>query len=273
MQWQFSLHRTGALIQFELVRVFSTKRGALAMAAFASVWFLILYYAVSSAAELLSSAQFKGMIEQAFGALGLSQLLTWEVAELAVYWLVAAYFFPFFALYTSSDQTCADRSRGTLRFISMRARRSEIVLGRYLGQLLIVMVFIAMTLLATVLMAAYRDSQLLLPGLIKAGHVYIDLVFVVLPFIALMSFFNSFIRSSRLVLVVAMLFFAVLPLLIYLLGSWFSMASQLNYLIPGMQLSDISGQQQAMNVGYLIPLLQTLGYLTLTDLIMKRSAL
>jgi Cu-processing system permease protein len=273
MQWQVNINRLWCLIRFELVRVFSTKRGIFALAAFASVWLLILYYGISSAASLLTSSNFKDMAQQAFGALGLSQLLTWKVPELSVYWLVAAYFFPVYALYSASDQTCSDRTRGTLRFICLRASRSEIVLGRFLGQLLIVMSLIVLTLLATVLMAVFRDTELLLPALARAGSLLPDLLFVVLPFIALMSFFNSFMRSSRLVLVMATLFFTFLPLLIALLGSWFHDINVLNYIIPGVKLGDVADQQQSIGIRYLLPFLQTITYLALTDVIMKRSTL
>ena len=96
-----SFQRMLCLAKFELYRLFLTKRGALALVAFATAWFLILRYLVSSAATIVSSKMFQDMAEQIFGMLGLSELLTWKVPELAIYWLVAVYSFPVFALFSA----------------------------------------------------------------------------------------------------------------------------------------------------------------------------
>ncbi|MCW8832345.1 MAG: hypothetical protein OQK03_03405, partial [Colwellia sp.] len=59
-----SFHRIWCLAKFELVRMFLTKRGAIAIAAFAMAWFFILYYAVSRADELVSSDLFVTIAHQ-----------------------------------------------------------------------------------------------------------------------------------------------------------------------------------------------------------------
>ncbi|NQY65033.1 MAG: hypothetical protein HRT38_15140 [Alteromonadaceae bacterium] len=131
------IQRIWCLAKFELVRLFMTKRGALALAAFVTVWSFILYYAIGSAVEYVASKSTQTIGYMLLSAEGMDKLLKWPVPELIVYWVLAVYSFPMFSLIASSDQTCTDRTRGTLRFISLRATRAEILLGRFLGQGLI----------------------------------------------------------------------------------------------------------------------------------------
>lgn len=270
---QKSLFRMWALAKFELIRLFFTKRGTLALLAFITAWFLILYYPVNSAVSIVASDGFKEMAKDTFGMLGLSELLNWQVSEFTLYWLIALYSFPVFALGASSDQTCADRTRGTLRFISLRATRNEILFGRFLGQTLIIAILILLTLLATAGMAWWRDSNLLVPALLKVGQLFIELTIVVLPFIALTSFFNSFLRSAKLTSVITLLFFGLGTILVSLLSYKIASAHYLNYIFPGVQLSDIVGQNIFSLTNYIIPIVQTCCYLTLASIFMKRSAL
>ena len=269
--FQLNIWRIWALIKFELIRLFFTKRGMLAVLAFATAWFIILYYPVNSAVSIVSSEGFKDMAKQMFGVLGLSELLNWPVSELALYWLIAIYSFPVFALIASSDQTCADRTRGTLRFISLRASRNEILFGRFLGQVLIISTLILLTLLATVVMATWRDTSLFIPALTKSLYLFKELLIAVLPFIALMAFFNSFLRSAKLTAVITLLFFGLGSIFISILEYQAPIAIHLNYLFPGMQLDAVVGQQGLDMSHYVIPLIQTVAYLTLASIFMKRS--
>ncbi|MDP4982969.1 ABC transporter permease subunit [Pseudoalteromonas tunicata] len=270
---QQSINRAWCLATFELVRLFFTKRGLLALAAFATVWFVILRYPVNSAVTIVSSEDFRQMAMQMFGVLGLSELLTWKVPELAIYWLVALYSFPLFALFAASDQTCSDRTRGTLRFITLRATRNEVVFGRFIGQLLIVTALIALTLLATILMATYRESALLMPGLAKGIGLFKELILAVIPFIALMAFLNSFIRSSKLAIVMCVLFYGIGSALIAILTHYIPFSEYLYYIYPGFQLNEVIGQQSFSLSSYLIPVIQSACYLAAASLVMKRSSL
>lgn len=268
-----SLGRIGSLASFELVRLFLTKRGLLAIGAFTLVWFFILYYPVNYAADLVRTVEFRAAVEQVFGALGLTALLDWPVSELALYWLVAIYTFPLFAIAASSDQTCSDRARGTLRFISLRSTRNEIVLGRFLGQVMITSILVVLTLMATTLLALWRDTSLFLLAAVLSATLFFNLFIAILPFIALMSFFNSFLNSAKLTIVWTILFFGLGSLFITLLSLKFPEAQFLNYLYPGMQLKYVVSQGELSLSIYLIPLAQTAAYLLLSSILMKRSAL
>jgi len=273
MQIFNNYRRIWILARFELTRLFLTKRGMIALAAFTTAWFIILYYLVSSAVTIVSSDTFQDVAKQLFGVLGLADLLDWPVSELAIYWLIAAYLFPSFALFSASDQTCSDRTRGTLRFISLRATRAEIIFGRFLGQVLITEILISVTILATVVMASYRDPSLLGVGLFQATQLFIDLSIIVLPFIAIMTLLNSFLRSSKMAIVVCTLIFGLGPFIVSILAYQLPIASQLNYIFPGVQITEFLGRTEITMGLYSLPIIQSAIFLIIANIIMKRTSL
>ncbi|MFT5636032.1 MAG: Cu-processing system permease protein [Cognaticolwellia sp.] len=268
-----NLTRLSNIIIFEIVRLFKTKRGLLALLAFATIWFIILYYFVGSASTIVTSHSFESMAQKLFGALGLSALLEWPVAEYAIYWLVAIYFYPSFAILVCSDQFCSDKHRGTLRFITLRATRAELVLGRYLGQLLIIAILILLTSIATTILASVRDMTLLSESILLGSKLSLEILIVVMPFIALMSLLNTFVNSSRLAIVAATLFFALGPLIIAFIEYQFGQNFYLNLLFPGEQISSVLSQSSVVASQYLLPLIQTTILLITSHLIMKRTSL
>ena len=268
-----NLSRLFNIITFEIVRLFKTKRGLLALLAFAAIWFIILHYFVGSASAIVTSNSFESMAKQLFGALGLSALLDWPVAEYAIYWLVAIYFFPSFALLVCSDQICSDKQRGTLRFITLRTTRAELVLGRFLGQLLIMSILILLTAIATTILASLRDITLLTDSIMLGIQLCLQLIIVVAPFIALMSLLNTFVTSARLAIVVATLFFALGPLFVVFIEYQFGQNFYLNLIFPGGQISSVLSQSSDIASQYFLPLLQTAVLLIGSHLMMKRASL
>jgi hypothetical protein len=261
------------ITQFELIRLFKTKNGLIALTAFCAVWFILLYYLISSATEIVFSDTFKVAASTLFGALGLSELLKWPVAEFAIYWLVAVYTFPIFTLFAASDQTCSDRARGTLRFITLRASRSEILLGRFVGQFIILMSLLLLTLIACVVLATVRDVNLLLPAMNKAVVLFLELSIIILPFIALMSFLNSIVSSAKMSIIVCILFYTLGALLIGFIQFQLGSGMFLNYLFPGTQISRVVSLQAVDFSQYLIPLIQTVVLLFFADKLLKRASL
>ncbi|KPH94055.1 hypothetical protein AMS58_13940 [Pseudoalteromonas porphyrae] len=258
---------------FELTRLFLTKRGLLAVAAFTICWLLILRYPVGQAVSTMSSPELAAVAQHIFGVIGLSKLLMWPEAELAMYWLIALYSFPIFCLFLCSDQIVGDRQRGTLRFLSLRATRTEILFGRFLGQVLILAILITITLVATVATLAFRESSLLLSGLNRSLVLFFYLVVTVLPFIALMTFLNTIARSSRLTVIMAILFFAVGNIVVSLMSWQLPIFAILNYIFPGVQLEQVAGQNADLFSSIGIPLLQTVVLLVAAQRIFSRSSL
>jgi Cu-processing system permease protein len=258
---------------FELVRMFLTKRGLIALAAFSLVWLIILRYPIGQAVSIISAPNFEQLARDISGSIGLTKLLDWPEAEFAMYWLVALYSFPLFAIFISSDQTVGDRERGTLRFLSLRATRFEILFGRFLGQLGVLACLVAITLAATLGVLGYREPSLLMGGLTRAIAIFIVLVVVLSPFVALMSLINTFARSSRLAIVLAILYFAGGGIIVAILAWQIPTLNALDYLFPGVNSELLAGQNLPLMKALGVPLLQTAVFIAIAHRIFTRSSL
>ncbi|BBN81356.1 ABC transporter [Pseudoalteromonas sp. A25] len=265
--------RVWQLALFELTRLFATKRGLLALAAFAMVWLMILRYPIGHAVPFLSSPQFSDLAQELAGNIGLRELVSWPQAELAIFWLIALYSFPLFSLFVCSDQTVGDRQRGTLRFLRLRSTRDEILLGRFLGQFIILTSLITLTALATLGVMTYRAPELLLSGFVLAFKLAVQLSIVVMPFIALMSLLNLISSSSRLSIVLAILLFTLGNGILSLVTSYLPFLELLFYAFPGVQLFDLAPQAGVPVVLWLIPLVQTCALLALSVFVFRRRSL
>lgn len=258
---------------FELVRMFLTKRGLIALAAFALVWLVILRYPIGQAVGIISSPDFAQIARDISGSIGLSKLLDWPEAEFAMYWLIALYSFPVFSLFICSDQTVGDRERGTLRFLSLRSTRFEILLGRFLGQLAVLTCLVGITLIATLAVLGFRDPSLLAGGVGRAVSIFLILIVTFAPFVALMSLINTFARSSRLSIVLAILYFTAGGIIVGLLKWQIPALSTLDYLFPGVQIEQLAGQNLPLLSALAIPLVQTVVLLAVAQRIFARSSL
>jgi Cu-processing system permease protein len=265
--------RLANIAMFELVRLFLTKRGLLAVGAFSICWLLILRYPIAQSVSMLSSPEFADFFDSVFGAIGLGKLLTWVESELAVYWLIALYTFPIFSLFLCNDQTVGDKQRGTLRFLSLRATRTEILLGRFIGQVLILFVLLALTLIATLFVLALREPSLLSSAVPRSMLLLLYLIVSVMPFVALMSFLNTFASSARIALVLAILFFAGGNIVVGILTWQIPALSVLSLIFPGYQLSEMAGQNAGALLGVGLPLAQTAIMLLIAQRIFARSAI
>ena len=127
--------------------------------------------------------------------------------------------------------------------------------------------------MATVAMLGYREPSLLLSGLSRSFMLLFYLLVAVMPFIALMSFLNTFARSSRLAFVLAILFFAGGNIVIGLLTWQWPAFEVLNYIFPGYQLDLMAGQRAGITLALGLPLLQTAVLLLAGERIFARSSL
>ena len=258
---------------FELVRMFLTKRGLIALAAFALVWLVILRYPIGQAVGIISSPDFEQIARDISGSIGLNKLLDWPEAEFAMYWLIALYSFPVFSLFICSDQTVGDRERGTLRFLSLRSTRFEILFGRFLGQLAVLTCLVGITLIATLAVLGFREPSLLAGGLGRAVSIFLILIVTFTPFVALMSLINTFASSSRLSIVLAILYFTAGGIIVGLLEWQIPALSVLDYLFPGVQIELLAGQNLPLLSALAIPLVQTAVLLVVAQRVFARSSL
>jgi len=99
------------------------------------------------------------------------------------------------------------------------------------------------------------------------------LIVAVMPFIALMALLNTFARSARLALVLAILFFSLGNIVIGILAWQIPALSVLDYIFPGVQLDQMAGQNSSLFSSLGIPLLQSAILLLVAQRIFVRSSL
>lgn len=260
--------------RFELVRLFQTPRGLMSIAAFAIIWYFILRYPILKASQFIAIPGFKDSVGDMFGQVGLRNLLEWPVAEFAVFWIFSLFLFPILTLMITADQTSSDRSRGTLRFLTLRTSRDSIFFGRFLGQLMIQALLISGLLSATFIMAIWNNHGNWLPAMNSAVTMGVNLMIVILPFTAMMALFSATVRSSRLAVIIAIICWGVtLGLINYLTYKW-SFFEPLIYIVPGQQLPDLiqSNNWETLKHAWL-PLVQTVAFLAIGRKVVARSSL
>ena len=267
-----TLHTIFVLARYELGRLFLTKRGLLSLLAFALVWFLVLRYAIYGAAQFFMADAPGGLIVGFFNSSIINNLMSWQIPELAVFWVISLYLLPIFCILLTADQTASDRARGTLRLLHLRATRDGIFFGRYIGQIVILILLIIVALITTVMLAVVRDSALLIPALQLSIILLVNLVIVLMPYTALMAWVSSMARSARQSTLYAVIVWIVCSIATGWLASRFPGLWGLDYVLPGAQISSLlklSGWD-TLSLAYL-PLIQTAVLLFLGRLMMQRS--
>lgn len=262
------------ICQFEINRLFSTRKGLLYLITFTVVWYFILNYPIRFASDFVGQRGGTASGSNFFEFIGFGSLLNWKIPELGVYWHFSLIIFPILSIMTCSDQTCSDRERGTLRFLTLRVSRDSLFFGRFTGAMLIQAMLISATLISTLAFAIYRDFSLIPIVINSAMAIIVNLIIVLLPFTALMAALSAAVKSTRQATVWAILIWSFLAGIISLLSSYLPALDSLKILIPGYQMSALSqlSEWQTLQLAY-IPLLQTVVLLTIGRWIMMRQSL
>jgi hypothetical protein len=268
------LNTTLLICQFELKRLFTTRKGLLYLITFSIVWYFILLYPIRFSADLFEQNQNSAQGSNFFEFIGFGALLNWKIPEFGVYWRFALVMFPLLCITITSDQSCSDRERGTLRFLSLRASRDSLFFGRFAGAMAIQTLLILVTVLTTWMLAIYRDINLLPTALNSASAITVNLILVLLPFTAMMATLSASVKSARQATVWAILIWSFLAGIIGGLSYYLPALAILKILIPGYQMADLSqlAEWQTLELAY-IPLLQSLVFLSIGRWIMSRQSL
>lgn len=268
------LKPTLLICQFELKRQFATRKGLLYLMTFALVWYFILLYPIRFSADLFAQNQGSTQGSSFFEFLGFGALLNWQIPEFGVYWCFALLMFPLLCITIASDQTCSDRERGTLRFLSLRTSRDNLFLGRFAGAMAIQGILILATVLTTLILVIYRDINLLPVAFNSATAIVVNLVLVLLPFTAMMSALSASVKSARQATIWAILIWSFLAGIISSLAYYLPALESSKMIIPGYQIAALSqlAEWQTLQLAY-IPLLQTLVFLVIGRSIISRQSL
>lgn len=262
------------ICQFEIKRLFSTRKGLLYLITFAVVWYFILIYPIRFASDFIGQRQGTTLGTNFFEFIGFGSLLNWQIPEFGVYWSFSLIIFPMLSIMTCSDQTCSDRERGTMRFLTLRVSRDSLFFGRFLGAMVIHALLISTSLLSTFALVIYRDIGLITIASNSVIIIVVNLILVLLPFTAMMAALSATVQSTRQATVWAILIWSFLAGLISLLSSYLPALNGLKILIPGYQMSELSqlAEWQTLQLAY-IPILQTIMLLALGRWIMLRQSL
>ncbi|MCH1931855.1 ABC transporter permease [Shewanella sp. A25] len=259
---------------FECQKFLFNRRGIVALIAFALVWGMILLYPIKGATNLLVQPNFKDFIDSVLGSQALNKLFEWPVAEMAIFWCFALYLFPMFSIMIAADQFASDKTRGTLRFFTFRTSRDSLLLGRFLGQILLQSILILLTILAAIVLAMSREATLVLPAISSGLLVGVNLLIVILPFTAVMAVLSLCARSARQAMIWATILWTVLSFVQLFIGEQSLLNTMFDWLMPGSQLSQMVNNTAAASLGYaIIPLIQTAVALLLGRVYLQRSQL
>jgi len=268
------LSQTFLISQFELKRLFNTRKGLLFLLTFSVVWYFILLYPIRFSADIFAQNQNSTQGSSFFEFIGFGALLNWKIPEFGVYWRFALLMFPILCITITADQTCSDRERGTLRFLYLRASRDSLFFGRFMGVMAIQMLLILITVFTSLLLVIFRDSNLLLSSLSSAVAISINLTLILLPFTAMMATLSACISSSRLATIWAILIWSFLAGIISSVSYYLPALEILKILIPGYQMTQLSelAEWQTFQLAY-IPILQSMVLLGIGRWVMTRQSL
>ncbi|MGL4937979.1 ABC transporter permease subunit [Shewanella sp.] len=259
---------------FECRKFLFNLRGMIALIAFALVWGILLLYPIQGASTLLMQPSIKDLIDGLLGNQALNLLFDWPVAEMAIFWCFALYLFPMFSILIAADQFASDKTRGTLRFYTLRTSKDSLLFGRFLGQLLIQSILILLTIIATIALALSRDASLLLPAISSGALVGVNVLIVILPFTAVMTLLSLYANTARQAMVLATILWTIVSIALLILGNESRLFVGLQWLLPGAQLSNMINTNGLNSLAYApIPLLQTAIALFLGRIYFQRSQL
>jgi len=227
------------LARDEVLRLLSTRRGLLSLVGFSLIWTAVLAYGVIPAAKLFSGASQAGLVDLLASGFGLVALQSWPTPELAVYWIISLYLLPFLAILTAADQTASDRARGTLRFLVLRCNRLEIFFGRYLGQVFILLLVVLVTLFSVLVVIALNSPELLAESLAASPIIIVNLLLLLLPYIALMALVSILASTARQATLYAVILWLAVSLLANYLKYALPQLAIFDWVLPGSQVRQL----------------------------------
>lgn len=269
-----SLQQVWLYGQIEWQRLLFTRRGWLTMLSCALLWFVLLRYLVVPVSVWMQEPATVLGAEWLAAWVDVRHLLHWPAAELSIFWVLALLLVPPSAVLFTAGQICRDRSRGTLRFYSLRSHRVSILLGRFLGQLALLGTLVLFALLATLTLIGWQQGGISSAVFSAACYSWLLVMVTLLPFVALMSLMSVLTASSRGAASLAIAFLALLPLLVGTLAPYWSESGYLLALLPGAHIQSlISTRPWQPGAVVWLPLLQCLAYLSLSAWYFQRRSL
>jgi len=258
----------------EWARLFMSRHGWIAIFAFGLIWTLFLIYVIQPAARYIASVDLSAVLQFLLPRLDRVALNNWQSTEMGLYWIFALYLLPFFTMVSAADQIASDKTRGTMRFLVLRASRSQVFFGRFLGQYFVQLLVVLVTVLSVLALIAYHSPENLSIAVSEVPVVVVNLAVVLLPYVALMALFSVMASSARQATLYAIIGWIVLWFLLGYVQDKFGPFAFLEWVLPGSQfrsLLKLPGWETLSMAP--IPLVQTIVLLAIGWVIMKRVEL
>ena len=266
--------RVPILAAGELRRFLASRRGPVSLLAFALFWYAVLVWAVRPAGLFADGAGGGGAGALLDRMLGFDPLSSWAAPQLAAWWAVALYVLPAVAVFASADQIASDRARGTLRYLVMRASRTEILLGRFLGQALLMAGVVLVTAASVLVLVAIDRPDALGPATRSLPASVLALWLTLLPWIALMALVSALSATPGQATRYALILWVALSLLSGWLSRRFGERGWVEHLMPGSGVSAMLGRgAETALAPASIGLVHTAVFLGLAALVMTRRDL
>jgi len=258
----------------ELRRFLASRRGLVSLLAFALFWYALLVWFIRPAGVLAGSADAPGPALLLDRWLGLDLLSRWAARQLAAWWAIALYVLPFVAVFAAADQIASDRARGTLRFLVLRVSRIEILLGRFLGQALLMAGVVMATALGVLVLLAIDRPDALGDAWPSLPVSMLALWLTLLPWIALMALVSALASTPGQATRYALILWILLSLGAGWLSRRFEEHDWVQSLMPGSGAQAMLGRSaQAALAPAAIGLVQAAVFLGVAAVIMTRRDL
>ena len=260
--------------RFEILRLFASPRGWFALTAFVIIWYVLLRYPIFQASAGIQDPEIQRILGGIFGMAGMYNILNWPLPELSAYWVMCVVLLPICTLFFAADQTCSDRSRGTLRFLMLRTSRDSLFFGRFLGQMLIQSILISLSIAATLAMAWWRLGSLSAGALEAAVIMVINLVIIIAPYTALMAMCSVLVKSSRMAISLAVVGSGIVLGLLGWAAWYLPVLQELMAYVPSAQIPQVLSQHGWSTLQFSgLPLAQTAVFLLIGRQIMQGKSL
>ena len=122
-------------------------------------------------------------------------------------------------------------------------------------------------------MGINRDPTQILSSIPQLIIIVFNLILLCLPYTALMTLLNGHFQSSKISLLIGFIIVPLISSLIGYIASYIQPIEYLLYALPGVQLTDTIQLANFQISSLLIPLIQTIFYLLLTQQVLVRKSL
>ena len=217
--------------QQEMARLFKTRRGLVALVLFVMLWTMSMF---------VISYLYDGALENdLLRNLGKSAEIYTGSLPIYVIWAVGLFVFPLMPMLLCTDMLVSDLQRGTVRFFLLRSTRVDLVLGRFLGQIINLTVLVYLGMAITLGCFTYWEYITPLEQLQRLAIFGANFLILCLPILGMVSLFSTFATKPLRVMMWSMLFWSTSSILVLYGQMGLGLEDWIKYLVPGHQYFDL----------------------------------